>query len=68
MMYNLQTKLQVYRPSCITLSFSQGYFSTLRHMLETRLPSPDEDSSNLLPLASSLLEYIYRPIKSCEKE
>ena len=55
-------------PSYITLSLSQGYFSTLRHMLETRLPSPDEDSSNLLPLASSLLEYIYRPIKSCEKE
>lgn len=43
-------------------NFGLGYYSTLRKVLEKRLPSPDEDTHPSLPLATTLLQYIERAI------
>ena len=50
------------------LKFWLGYYSTLRKVLEKRLPSPDEDTILALPLATSLLQYIERAVMITGKQ
>ena len=40
-----------------------GYFSCLRDLLEQRVPPPEAPGSAHLPLTSSLLDFLTRPLQ-----